>query len=115
MDSCGGGYTASALSGGMARGTNENTGTHRSSGAQVKSETDHSKKRPWYRVPIVESFLADTGALAVFGVRFVRTVFQPPFEIQECLKQSYLIGNKSLGLVGITGFIIGLVLKGLKP
>ncbi|MDK9700280.1 MAG: ABC transporter permease, partial [bacterium] len=32
------------------------------------------------------------------------------YEIAETFKQSYLIGNKSLGLVGITGFIMGLVL-----
>ncbi len=35
---------------------------------------------------------------------------KPPFEIKELIKQCYYIGYKSLPLVGITGFIMGLVL-----
>ena len=34
----------------------------------------------------------------------------PPYEIKEFVKQCYFIGYKSLPLVGITGFIMGLVL-----
>jgi len=37
-------------------------------------------------------------------------VLLPPYEVNEFLKQSYLIGNKSLPLVAITGFIMGIVL-----
>jgi phospholipid/cholesterol/gamma-HCH transport system permease protein len=37
-------------------------------------------------------------------------MYQPPYEINELAKQSYLVGYKSLSLVGITGFIMGLVL-----
>jgi phospholipid/cholesterol/gamma-HCH transport system permease protein len=37
-------------------------------------------------------------------------VFKPPYEFNELFKQSFLIGYKSLPLVAITGFIIGLVL-----
>jgi len=56
------------------------------------------------------SFFEDTALLVLFTLRFFRKVLQPPYEISEFLKQSYLIGNKSLLLVGITGFIMGLVL-----
>ncbi len=42
--------------------------------------------------------------------RFFRELMKFPFEFKEFVKQSYLIGYKSLALVGITGFIMGLVL-----
>ncbi|HAX47586.1 MAG TPA: ABC transporter permease [Ignavibacteria bacterium] len=43
-------------------------------------------------------------------MRFFREVFKPPYNLNEIIKQFFQIGNKSLGLVGITGFIIGFVL-----
>ncbi|HWA06300.1 MAG TPA: ABC transporter permease [Ignavibacteria bacterium] len=43
-------------------------------------------------------------------MRFFREVFKPPYNLNELVKQFFQIGNKSLGLVGITGFIIGFVL-----
>jgi phospholipid/cholesterol/gamma-HCH transport system permease protein len=58
----------------------------------------------------VTSFFAEIGALTSFTYRFFREAIRPPYEWNEFLKQSYLIGYKSLGLVGITGFIMGLVL-----
>lgn len=57
-----------------------------------------------------KSFLAEIGELAYFSGRFFKEVFKPPFEFKELLKQCYQIGNKSLVLVGVTGFIIGMVL-----
>ena len=45
----------------------------------------------------------------MFTGRFFREVFKPPFEFKELLKQCYQMGNKSLLLVGVTGFILGLV------
>lgn len=41
---------------------------------------------------------------------FFRNLFRSGFEWSEVVRQSYLIGYKSLQLVGITGFIIGFVL-----
>lgn len=40
----------------------------------------------------------------------VKNTFSKNFEGQEFLKQCYVIGNKSAGLISITGIIIGLVL-----
>ena len=48
--------------------------------------------------------------MSTFTARFFKTVFKPPFEFKELLRQCYYMGNRSLVLVGITGFIIGLVL-----
>jgi phospholipid/cholesterol/gamma-HCH transport system permease protein len=55
-------------------------------------------------------FLAETGELAAFAGRFFREVFRPPYEFRELLRQCYQVGNRSLTLVVVTGFIIGLVL-----
>ncbi len=55
-------------------------------------------------------YFVETGELSAFAVRFFREVFKPPFEWGELLRQSYEIGYRSLPLVGVTGFIMGLVL-----
>ncbi len=46
----------------------------------------------------------------LFAMRFFKEVFRPPFQINEFIRQCYAIGYKSLPLVSITGFIMGLVL-----
>ncbi|CAG5068658.1 hypothetical protein DYBT9623_01390 [Dyadobacter sp. CECT 9623] len=45
----------------------------------------------------------------VFFLRFFREVFKGRMEFQEIVKQCYAIGNKSLLLIGMTGFITGMV------
>lgn len=57
----------------------------------------------------LQIFFVETGELAYFAGRFFKEVFRRPFEFKEFLKQCYNVGNKSLLLVSITGFIIGLV------
>ncbi len=50
------------------------------------------------------------GEITIFGGRFFKELFLPPYEFKAFFIQSYKIGNKSLPLVAITGFIMGLVL-----
>ena len=50
------------------------------------------------------------GDQVVFMGGFFRNIFRNDFEWNEFLHQCYTIGNKSLSLVGITGFILGFVL-----
>lgn len=57
----------------------------------------------------LKGILIETGELASFTARFFKEVIKKPFEGKEFLRQCYNIGNKSLLLVAITGFIIGLV------
>jgi len=45
-----------------------------------------------------------------FSARYFTEVFKPPYEFKETIRQFFEIGNKSLGLVSLTGFIIGFVL-----
>ena len=54
--------------------------------------------------------LAEVGAVTRFAGRFFREGFRPRYEVQELLHQCYVIGYQSLPLVGITSFIMGLVL-----
>lgn len=57
----------------------------------------------------MKSILIEIGELSYFAGRFFREAFKRPFEYREFLRQCYNMGNRSLLLVGITGFIIGLV------
>jgi len=59
---------------------------------------------------ILKKFFLEVSSLTVFTLRFFKEAFKPPYEINELVKQFFLVGYKSLPLVGITGFIIGLVL-----
>ncbi len=58
----------------------------------------------------IQDFFIEIGELSLFAGRFFKEVFSRPFEYKELLKQCYNIGNKSLLLVGVTGFIMGLVI-----
>ncbi|HLV38516.1 ABC transporter permease [Xanthomarina sp.] len=57
-----------------------------------------------------KSFFIEVGELSYFAGRFFKELFSRPFEFKELLRQCYSIGNRSILLVGVTGFIIGLVL-----
>ena len=59
---------------------------------------------------VLRRFFVDVASLTLFTLRFFKEVFKPPYEFNELMKQSYLIGYRSLPLVGITAFIMGLVL-----
>ncbi len=54
--------------------------------------------------------LIEIGELSYFAGRFFKEVVKRPFEFKELLRQCYQMGNRSLVLVLVTGFIIGLVL-----
>src|ERR1700741_1610784 len=60
--------------------------------------------------PSIQAFFLEVDGLARFTGRFFKSVFKPPYEFSEILRQSFGIGYKSLSLVAITGFIMGLVL-----
>jgi phospholipid/cholesterol/gamma-HCH transport system permease protein len=50
------------------------------------------------------------GDQVYFIARFVRNIFRKGFEWNEFFRQCFIVGNKSIGLVAITGFILGLVM-----
>ncbi len=57
-----------------------------------------------------KSFIIEIGELFIFTGKVFKQSFSPPFAHKELLKQLYNVGNKSLLLVTVTGFIMGLVL-----
>lgn len=58
----------------------------------------------------LQNFFVEIGELSIFSGRFFKESIKRPFEGKELLRQCFNIGNKSLLLVGTTGFIIGLVI-----
>ena len=55
-------------------------------------------------------FLEETGKTSRFAGRFFAEAFRPRYEVAEFFRQCFVIGYKSLPLIGLTGFIMGLVL-----
>ncbi|MBS1919361.1 MAG: ABC transporter permease [Bacteroidetes bacterium] len=55
-------------------------------------------------------FFQETGDVAKFTGRFFSQWFRPRYEVTEFFRQCFVIGYKSLPLIGLTGFIMGLVL-----
>lgn len=57
-----------------------------------------------------QDFLGEVGDMTRFAARFFREGVKPRQEFEEFIRQCYWVGYKSLPLVGITAFIMGLVL-----
>ncbi len=60
-------------------------------------------------IEVFKAFMVEIGEVSYFAGRFFKETFKRPFEFREFLRQCFYIGNRSLLLVSITGFIIGLV------
>ncbi len=56
------------------------------------------------------TFFNEVGGIARFAGRFFKEGFKPQYEFEEFIRQCFLVGYKSLPLVAITAFIMGLVL-----
>ncbi|MGK7389746.1 MAG: MlaE family ABC transporter permease [Candidatus Cyclobacteriaceae bacterium M2_1C_046] len=58
----------------------------------------------------IKNAFYDFGGLAAFTGRFFREFFKKMPDLNELLNQCYRVGNNSLFLVGLTAFIIGVVM-----
>ncbi len=58
----------------------------------------------------LRNIFLEVALLTLFTIHFFKEILKPPYEFGELLKQSFLIGYKSLPLVGVTAFIMGLVM-----
>ena len=56
------------------------------------------------------NFLTDIADVFLFIVSIFKEIFSRDFEFKEFLRQCFQVGYKSLPLVSVTGFIMGLVL-----
>src|SRR3954468_7522500 len=57
-----------------------------------------------------QDFLTDTANAVLFLLKVVRNTFSKGFEFTEFMRQCFMIGNKSLPLISVTGIVVGLVL-----
>jgi phospholipid/cholesterol/gamma-HCH transport system permease protein len=57
----------------------------------------------------IDRFFIELYSVTKFVLLFFKEAFTPPFEFQETIKQCFQIGFKSLGLITVTSFIIGMV------
>lgn len=78
--------------------------------AQSLNPYSKAKKRITEKSGDWRAILYGAGDMVTFAGRFFREVFKPPYELREALYQCYLVGYKSTFLIGLTGFIMGLVL-----
>lgn len=77
---------------------------------KLQGEADSEKSSGIVPDSLLNKFFLEVYSLNVFVLRFFKEVLKPPYEFNELLKQSFLIGYKTFPLVAVTGFIIGLVL-----
>ena len=69
---------------------------------------DYSAKKHLISQRIDEHFIGVTEAFK-FTALFFREVFKRPFHLREVIHQCYEIGLRSLPLISLTGFIVGVV------
>ena len=69
---------------------------------------ENSQDEPLF--PNLNKFFLEVTLLTKFTGNIFKNIFRSPYEINELIKQCYNVGYRSLPLVGITGFIMGLVL-----
>lgn len=77
--------------------------------ATLRSMTNLSDKT-LHKKEEADNFLTTIADAYLFIVKVVRETFTREFEWREFFKQCYLVGNKSLALVSVTGIIMGAVL-----
>jgi phospholipid/cholesterol/gamma-HCH transport system permease protein len=59
---------------------------------------------------LLYGFFLELGTFVQFTINTFKSFFRPPYENTELIRHAYIVGNKSLSLIGITAFIMGLVL-----
>ncbi|MHB1688033.1 MAG: MlaE family ABC transporter permease [Ignavibacteriaceae bacterium] len=75
----------------------------------AKSNINQSQKISVSAKKLTEFFQTVAG-LSLFTIEFFKKVFIPPYEFDEIKKHMDELGVKTLPIVSVTGFIIGLVL-----
>jgi len=66
------------------------------------------KKKYLFSKGLDEYFIGIHNANVFIG-RFFKEVFKKPFHLREVINQSFEVGLKSLALISLTGFIVGIV------
>jgi phospholipid/cholesterol/gamma-HCH transport system permease protein len=59
---------------------------------------------------VLKNFFEEAGNISYFAGKIFSTGIKPRYEFSELIRQCFYVGYKSLGLTGLTGFIMGLVI-----
>lgn len=57
----------------------------------------------------IDAYFIDVQKAYKFIILFSKEAFRKPFHLREIINQSYEVGLKSLALISLTGFIVGIV------
>ncbi len=57
----------------------------------------------------LDGFFIEVHDLLKFVLQFFKEAFKPPYEVNETIRQCFLVGYKSLPLISVTAFITGMV------
>lgn len=76
----------------------------------ARKKTENLTDETINRKNSIQKFLIDVANVFMFITNVFKNTFSRGFEFREFGKQCFQIGNKSLGLISVTGLIIGLVL-----
>lgn len=58
----------------------------------------------------IKNIFEEAGNISVFTIKFFKELFRPVFQFREFTRQCFAVGYRTLPLITITGFIMGLVL-----
>ena len=76
----------------------------------AKNKTIKLSEKTFVKIEEANSFLTDVADVFIFISRTIKETFSRDFEFKEFLRLCYQIGYKSIGLISVTGLIMGLVL-----
>lgn len=77
---------------------------------KVKQQAIKLRENAMRKTEKVNRFFLEIGAFTHFFWLTVKALFSRDFEFNEFRRQCYIVGNKTLPLITITGLVIGLVL-----
>lgn len=76
----------------------------------VKKQTIVISEKTLEKTRYINNYMSETANFFLFISRIIKATFSRDFEFREFFRQCFQIGYKSLPLISITGFIVGLVL-----
>ncbi len=76
----------------------------------VKKQNIVISEKTLEKTRYLKNYMSETANFFLFISRIIKSTFSRDFEFREFFRQCFQIGYKSLPLISITGFIVGLVL-----
>ncbi|MEP7262987.1 MAG: ABC transporter permease [Bacteroidota bacterium] len=67
------------------------------------------KSRKYIFSPAIDNYFTDIHQAWLFVLRYFKEAFKAPFHFREIINQCYELGIRSLSLITLTGFIVGIV------